>query len=100
MGVVEKKRMTKNKNKKVATILIVVYQIVKLNSRGEVWPTAIRLNEMSRFEYLYKNGWRRQADQPDNLKVEGDLNVPWQNTLCTHDRYEPKLVRVRRTFKV
>lgn len=55
------------------------------------------------FDYmpvLTEKGWSRQGDQPDNLQVEGDLNIPWQNTLCTHDRYEPKLVRVRRTFRV
>ena len=55
------------------------------------------------FDYepiLTERCWERQGDQPDNLKVEGDLGIPWNKTLCRHERYQPKLIRMRKTLRV
>lgn len=55
------------------------------------------------FDYepvLTDSGWSRVGDRPDNLKVEGDLNIPWQKTLCYNPRYGSKIVRLRKTLRV
>lgn len=49
---------------------------------------------------LTATGWSRVGDQPDKLSVEGDLNLSWDKTLCNHERYNVKLTRERRTFRV
>jgi hypothetical protein len=49
---------------------------------------------------LSHDGWQRVGDRPDDLKVEGDLGVSWEKTLCIHDRYKVKLTRERKTFRV
>lgn len=55
------------------------------------------------FDYeplLTEYGWSRQGDRPDNLKASGDLGIPWSKTLCKHERYEPKIKRMRRKILV
>jgi hypothetical protein len=46
------------------------------------------------------NGWNRVGDRPDNLSVEGNLNIPWEQTLCSNPRYGSKIVRIRKTIRV
>ena len=49
---------------------------------------------------LTENGWSRVGDRPDNLVVEGDLGLKWQQTLCFNERYGHKIKRLRRTFRI
>lgn len=49
---------------------------------------------------LTEHGWTSYGDRPDNVQVEGDLGLAWQKTLCRHERYQPKLIRERRTLRV
>lgn len=49
---------------------------------------------------LTEHGWSHNGDSPESLTVEGDLGLLWNQTLCKHERYEPKMIRQRRSFKV
>jgi len=54
------------------------------------------------FDYepiLTESGWSYVGDSPDDLYVEGDLNVHWSKTLCKHERYEIKLSRIRKVLQ-
>lgn len=55
------------------------------------------------FDYeplLTEHGWNRQGDRPDNLTASGDVGLHWSKTLCKHERYHPKIKRMRRKFIV
>lgn len=49
---------------------------------------------------LTERGWSYNGDSPESLKAEGDLGLSWEQTLCKHKRYETKMIRERKTFKV
>lgn len=49
---------------------------------------------------LTASGWDYQGDRPESLTVEGSLSVSWDKTLCKHERYQVKLQRDRKTFRV
>ena len=49
---------------------------------------------------LTENGWVRVGDRPDDLTIEGTLNIPWNKTLCINERYSHIIKRVRKTIKI
>lgn len=49
---------------------------------------------------LTATGWSYQGDSPESLKVEGELSVPWDKSLCRHERYKPIMTRERKTLRV
>lgn len=49
---------------------------------------------------LTLNGWYRVGDRPNDLTIEGNLNIPWNKTLCINERYNHIIKRVRKTIKV